>query len=547
MSLLSCAFKSGRRLQAASESRVLRLVLVLVLAVQASPRARAQVLTSQYDNARTGANLRETTLTPLNVNANQFGKLFSLKVDGAIYAQPLYMPRLEIPGKGSHNVVFVATEHDSVYAFDAEGHPAEPLWKVSFINPDAGITTVPAWDVQCPFIRPEVGITPTPVIDLRTGTLYVLARTKEKAGLLTTRYAQRLHALAVTTGVEKFGGPVEIRASVKGRGAGSSKGQLDFDPLRELPRAALLVVNDKIYLTWASSCDVGPYHGWVMAYDAHTLAQAGVFNTSPDAEQSGIWAGDAGPAADNEGNVFTATGNGKFDVTAGGSDYGDSVLKLALTGSSLEVRDYFTPFNQRELDSNDDDLGSGGPVLLPNQPGPRPHLLLVAGKGGVLYVVDRDRMGKYHEGSDSHAVETIQLPGSAFGAPAYWNRHVYILVSNDVLRDFAVDRGLLKPVTQGSTRFIDPGATPTVSANGTRGAIVWVLSSRHWDEPDKRPAVLHAFDAANVARELYNSEQNSGRDHAGTGLRFNLPTMVDGRVYVGAKGELDVYGLLSSR
>ena len=518
-------------------------LLLLTLVVLVLP-ASAQVLTSQYDNARTGANLHETTLTPANVNPAQFGKLFTLKVDGAIYGEPLYMRGLEVPGKGRHNVVFVATEHDSVYAFDAEGNPAEPLWKVNFLDSDAGVTTVPARDVQCPFISPEVGITPTPAIDLNTGTLYVLARTKEKDGFLSSRYVQRLHALAVTTGVEKFGGPVEIKASVKGRGAGSSKGQVDFDPLRELPRASLLLANDKVYLTWASSCDVGPYHGWVMAYDAHTLKQMAVFNTSPDAEQSGIWAGDAGPAADAAGNVFVATGNGKFTVAAGGRDYGDSMLKLGLAGNAFAVLDYFTPFNQRELDADDNDLGSGGPVLLPDQPGPHPHLLLIAGKGGMLYLIDRDHMGKFHEGGDTEAVEEIEGKESAFGAPAYWNRHVYFVASDDVLRDLVFEKGLLKLGVMSTTRFIDPGATPSVSANGSKNAIVWTLSSKHWDEPDRPPAVLRAFDATNVAHELYSSEENSARDRAGIGLRFNIPMVVDGRVYVGAKGEVDVYGLL---
>ncbi len=526
---------------------VLPSILVMALAVFLAPRVAAQVLTSQYDNARTGSNLHEATLTPRNVNVNQFGKLLSFKVDGAVYAQPLYMPGLDIPGKGSHNVVFVATEHDSVYAFDANGRPREPLWKSSLANPDAGIKTVPAGDVDCPFIRPEIGITSTPVIDLKTGTLYVLARTKESSGVFSaSRYVQRLHALAVTTGVEKFGGPVEIRASVKGRGEGGSKGQIDFDPLRENPRASLLLANDKVYLTWASSCDVGPYHGWAMAYDARTLKQVAVLNASPDAGQSGLWAGDAGPAADAEGNVFVATGNGAFDAATGGRDYGDTVLKLGLNGSGLVVGDYFTPFNQKELNDNDDDLGSGGPVLLPDQPGPHPHLLVVAGKGRSIYLIDRDRMGHFHAGSDSHAVQTLRvLVDSAFGAPAYWNRHVYYLASDDVLKDFAVEKGMLNEVGHGTRRFIDPGATPTVSSNGSKDAIVWILTSRHWDEPDKRPAVLYAFEAANLAHQLYSSEENSGRDRAGIGLRFNIPTVVDGHVFVGAKGELDVYGLLS--
>jgi len=520
-----------------SSARILLPVLILATAF-------AQVTTSQYDNARTGANLSETALTPQNVNSSSFGKLFSLQVDGDIYAQPLYLPAVDIPGKGKHNVVFIATEHDSVYAFDANGQPSTPLWHVSFLR--SGVSTVPASAVQCPFIRPEIGITPTPVIDRATGTLYVLARTKESASLLSpSHYVQRLHALAITTGVEKFGGPVEIKASVKGRGAGGSNGQIDFDPLRELPRASLLLANGQIYLTWASSCDVAPYHGWVMTYDAHTLAQTGVLNTSPDAEESGIWQGDTGPAADTAGNVFFATGNGKFDVDVNGRDYGDSVLKLSPAKGPLTVADFFTPFNQKELNSNDLDIGSGGPLLLPDQLGPHPHLLLTGGKGGRLYVIDRDHMGKYHSGDDTHAVQVILAGSGIYSAPAYWNHHVFLFAADDVLKDFALVNGRLSvdPVARGKTQFIDPGATPTISSNGATNGIVWVIRSKGWNAPD-RNAELHAYDASNIAREIYSSEQNRSRDRAGLCLRFNIPTVANGKVYVGVKSAVEVYGLL---
>jgi hypothetical protein len=531
--------------------RSIRQILPAIAVLAASsavPRAYTQVLTSQYDNARTGANLYETILTPANVNPSQFGALFTLPVDGAVYAEPLYLPNLEIPGQGTHNVVFVATEHDSVYAFDADGKSRNPLWHVNFTISGAGVTTVPGWDVSCPFIQPEIGITPTPVIDYTTGTLYVLARTKEKSGMLSSRYVQRLHALAITTGAEKFGGPVEIKAAVSGRGDGSSGGKVDFDPLHELPRSALLLMKDKVYLTWASSCDVAPYHGWVMAYDAQTLAQAGVFNTSPDAGQSGIWAGDAGIAADDQGNVYLATGNGRFDAASGGRDYGDSVLKLALGDHGLELRDYFTPYDERELDKDDNDLGSGGPVLLPDQPGPHAHLLAVAGKGATLYLLDRDRLGNFEADADRNAVQTLPaaLGGGYFGAPAYWNHHLYFIGSDDVLKDFVLDRGLLKPAARGTVKFLDPGATPTISANGNRSAIIWALSSKRWNEADGAPEMLQAFDAADVSRRLYSSEQIPTRDRGSVGLRFNIPLVANGRVYVGAKGAVNVYGLLPS-
>jgi hypothetical protein len=526
--------------------------LAIAAALTLLSPAAAQVLTSQYDNARTGATLRETVLTPANVTAAGFGKIFAFPVDGDVYAQPLFVPRVEIPGKGIHDVIFVATEHDSVYAFDAAGQPSEPLWHVNFLNPHAGVTTVPAREVACPFIAPEIGITPTPAIDPQTGTLYILARTKESRGALAAdRYAQKLHALAITTGAEKFGGPVEIKASVKGKGAGTSRGEVAFDPGRELPRAGLLLSNGQLYLTWGSSCDVGPYHGWVMAYNARTLAQTAVFNTSPDAEESGIWQSDNGPTADEDGNVYAATGNGKFTVAAGGRDYGDSLLKLGLVNGSstqtnlnLAVRDFFTPFDEKALNREDADLGSGGPILLPTQPGAHPRLVLIGGKDGGLYVLDRDRMGKYQSDSNHHAVQVIRFRDGVYSAPAYWNGRVYMLASKDYLSAFSLQRGKLsdRPVAMGTQRFGNPGATPAISANGGRNGIVWLIETKAWNGAG-RPAVLHAYDALNVARELYNTEQHAGRDRVGKTLRFTIPTVVNGRVYVPAKGEVDVYGL----
>jgi hypothetical protein len=519
-----------------------RLALAAALLLACPSHAGAQVLTSQYDNARTDATLNETTLTPANVNAAQFGKLRTIKVDGDVYAQPLYIPRVEIPGKGVHHVVYIATEHDSVYAFDADGQPAEPLWHVSFLKD--GVSPVPAQDTKCPFISPEVGITPTPVIDLPTGTLYVLARTKEKTGLLTSRYVQKLHALAVNNGVEKFGGPVEIKASVNGTGGGSVGGGdaasslVPFDPLYELPRAGLALTSGQVYLTWASSCDVRPYHGWVMAYDARTLKQTAVFNTSPDDNESGIWQSDMAPAVDERGDVYVVTGNGTFDAADGGRDYGDSVLKLHVTGGDLSVKDIYTPGNQNMLNSRDLDFGSGGPILLPEYGGRR--LMLIAGKQGWLHVLDRDRL-------KSGTVKVVTLGGGIYAAPAYWNGHVFVLSSNDVLKDFAFDRGALPdaPVARGEQTFQNSGAGPVVSANGTRNSIVWLIETKVWNDYNStKVSILHAYDAANVSRELYHSEQNSARDRAGPSVRFTIPTIASGRVYIGAKGEVDVYGLL---
>ena len=505
----------------------------------------AQVTTAQYNNARTGATLNEKILTPANVNVGQFGKLFTFKVDSDVYAQPLYLPNLEIPGKGKHNVLFIATENDSVYAFDADGASTAPLWHVSFVNPSNAIATLSERDARCFFITPQVGITSTPVVDLKSGTIYVLARTKEGKGILRSDdFKQRLHALAVTTGAEKFGGPIEIKASVAGKGSGQSGGRVDFDPLDENPRAALLLANDSVYLSWGSSCDVGPYHGWLMAYDAHTLAQKAVFNTSPDASDSAIWQGDAGPAADTDGNIFVVTGNGEFDAVTNGRDFGDSVLKLSSAAQNLSVLDYFTPFNQAQLNERDNDLGSSGPVLLADQPGPHPHLLVTAGKEGRLYLIDRDHLGKFQPNDDSHAVQTILAARGAYGAMAYWNQHVFFIGSETRIQDFALANGRLKLKASGTTRFFDSGATPSISSDGSKNGIVWAASSKNWNEPPHKPAVLYAFDAADVSRELFNTEQNSQRDRPGVALRFAIPTIVNGKVYLGSKGQVDVYGLL---
>ena len=508
----------------------------------ASP-SPAQITTAQYDIARTGANLNETILTPANVNAAQFGKLFTIKVDGDVYAQPLYLPNIDIPGKGKHNVLFVATENDSVYAFDADNLSA-PLWHVNLAK-SAGGDPLTQRDARCFFIVPQVGITSTPVIDLKTGTLYVLARTKERQGVLSDDvFRQRLHALAITTGAEKFGGPVEIKASVKGSGSGETGGQVAFDPLRENPRAALLLVNDSVYLSWGSSCDVGPYHGWLMAYEANTLAQKAVFNTSPDASDSAIWQGDAGPAADQDGNIFAVTGNGEFDAASNGRDFGDTVLKLSPRGPTFMLLDYFTPSNQAQLNDRDNDLGSSGPVLLPDQPGAHPHVLVAAGKEGKIYVIDRDHMGKFQPNDDSHAVQTIAASHGAFGAMAYWNRNVFFIGSETRLEDFAVDHAQLTLKASGPARFLDSGATPAISANGSKDAIVWAASSKNWNEPPTRQAILYANDAADVNHQLYTTEQNPQRDRPGIALRFAIPSVVNGKVYLGSKGQVDVYGLL---
>ena len=519
----------------------MRILLFMLFEVVMATTAFAQFTTSQYDNFRTGANLNEKILTPQNVNAKQFGKLGSFKVDGAVYAQPLFLPGVEVPGKGTHDVLYVATEHDSVYAFDAYKPGDAPLWHVSFLDKARGTVVPSEDDVQCPFIRPEVGITSTPVIDLKSGTLYVLSRTKIRHAASADEYFQHLHALAITTGVEKFGGPTLITASVEGTGAGSSSGKVNFDPLKENSRAALTLANNTVYIAWASSCDVDPYHGWVMGYDAQTLAQKAVLNVNPNGSEAGIWLSDTGPAVDSEGNLYVPTGNGTFDAGSGGRDYGDSVLKL--DGSSLTIRDFFTPNEQQRISDADSDVGSSGPTLLPDQPGPHRHLLLQPTKDSTIYVIDRDNMGKYQRDHDA-LVETVKLPGGGFGAIAYWNGHVYFAASDDCLRDYVIRNGQLALNASTSTKFANPGATPSISADGKKNAIVWAISTKVWNGPDTKPAILYAFDAVKLGNPLYTSEQNSERDRAALATRFVIPLVVNGRLYFGTRSEIEIYGLL---
>jgi hypothetical protein len=523
-------------------SVILRLTCTsAILCLLAMASVRAQVTTSQYNNQRTGATLTEIFLTPEDVNPKHFGKLGSFQVDGAVFAQPLFVPAVEIPGKGKHDVIFVATEQDSMYAFDAYRTNDAPLWHVSLLDQKNGETPLSSRDVACPFIQPNVGITSTPVIDLKTGTLYVLARTKAQHTFANTEHFQRLHALAINTGAEKFGGPVVIAAAVPGHGAGATNGQVQFDPLRQNPRASLLLVNNVVYLTWASSCDVPPYHGWIMAYDAKTLQKKGVLNVTPNGSEGGIWAADTGPAADENGNVFVPTGNGTFDASNGGSDYGDSILKVTLQGASLTIADYFTPFNQAQLSDSDADLGSSGPVLLPDQPGPHRHFLLQPTKSGALYVVDRDQMGKFHSEGDA-VVQRIEMDGGGYGAMAYWNGHVFFAANGGRLRDYVVNGSGLNLAKTSFTKFEDPGATPSISANGKQNAIVWAVATKTWDGAD-RPAVLYAFDAKDIDGPIYSSDQNADHDRAGMATRFVIPLVVNGHVYFAARGEVDVYGL----
>ena len=508
---------------------------------------QVNVLTYHNDNARTGQNLNETVLTPGNVNSNAFGKLFSYAVDGQLYAQPLYVANVGISNKGVHNVVIAATEHDSVYAFDADtniGSNAVPLWQVSFINPAAGVTTVPSADVNSDNVAPEIGITSTPVIDPVSGTVYVEAKTKEVSGG-NTSYVHRLHALDLGSGAEKFGGPMLIQVSVPGTGDGNDGlGHVPFNGLRQMNRPGLLLLNGVVYVAYASHGDTVPYHGWVVGYDAHTLQLLSVFNTTPNGGLGGIWQAGDGPAADAGGNIYFLTGNGSFDTNSGG--YGDSFVKLALQGTNLTVADYFTPFDQQNLNNSDLDLGSGGVLLLPDEVGSlaHPHLMVGAGKEGKIYLVDRDNLGQFNAASDNVVEVLPQTTGGGnwgFDTPAYFNQTLYYLGGQDVLKAFAFSNGSLvtNPVSTGDTTFGWPGAVPAISANGTNNGIVWALQT---DSAPSGSAILHAYDASNLSPELYNSTQAGSRDDAGGAVKFTVPTIANGKVYVGSSSRLSVYG-----
>ena len=511
----------------------------------------AGVFTMHNDNLRTGQNLGETVLTPANVTSAQFGKQFSYATDGGAHASPLYVANVNIPGLGARNVVYVATEHDSVFAFDADGRSSSPFWQVSFINPSANVTTVPVSDTgETGDINPEIGITSTPVIDPSTGTLYVVAKTKEGTGG-NAKYRHRLHALDLATGAEKFGGPVLIQASVPGTGAGSSGGVLAFDSLRHNQRPALLLSNGVIYMAFASHGDISPYHGWVLGYNATTLQQTMAYCDSPNGSQSGIWQSGMGPGADSAGNVYFTTANGTFNANTGGTEYGDSFLKLSPAGT---VSDYFTSKDQSVMYANNWDLSSSGPMLLPDQPGANPHLLVGAGKTGTIYLVNRDNMGHFTS-TDSGVVQRLTNifpngtpePGN-YSAPVYFNGTVYFGPINDRLQAFQLTNGLLSttPTSVSASVYSYPGATMSVSANGASNGVLWAIQRNETavSEPSSNPATLRAYSAANLSVELYNSGQAGSRDAFGPAAKMTVPVIANGRVYVLSNGQLTAFGLL---
>ncbi len=499
--------------------------------------------TYHNDTARTGQNLGETMLTSSNVNSSSFGKLFVISVDGRVDAQPLYLTQVSIPNHGTHNVVYVETEHASVYGFDADNGTL--LWQVSML----GTGETSSDDHGCGQITPEIGITSTPVIDSKAGphgTIYVVAMSKDGTG----NYHQRLHALDVTTGAEKFGSPQNIQASFPGTGDNSSGGNVVFAPGQYAERAGLLLLNGVVYTGWTSHCDIRPYTGWIMGFDQSTLAQVSVLNVTPNGNEGSVWMSGAGLAADTSGNIFVLDANGTFDTTLDANgfpsqgDFGNAFLKISTANSGLAVADYFEMFNQGAENGSDEDLGSGGALVLPDLTdslGHTRHLAVGAGKDSNIYVVDRDAMGKFSP-SQNNIYQELQgaLSGSVFSMPAYFNNTVYYGAVGDNIKAFAISNAQLAvaPASQTGNAFGYPGATPSISANGTSNAILWAGENGN-------SAVLHAYDATNLSHELYNSNQASGgRDQFGAGNKFITPMITNGKVYVGTANGVGVFGLL---
>jgi len=528
----------------------------LVLAASGAFPAWAQVsgLTQHNDNARTGLNPNETALTPTNVNLYGFGKIFSQPVDGPVYAQPLYLAGVSIPGKGIHNVAFVVTMHDSLYAFDADAK-MPPLWQASFINPAAGITPDTAADAASPYgncltFVGEIGIISTPVIDGPNGTIYVVSRTKEPQNQSFVQ-VQRLHALDISTGNERSNSPVIVDAMVQGTGDGSTNGYVHFDAKREIQRPGLLLVGGMVYVSWASYCDYGPFHGWIIGYDAQTLQQVGVFNVSPNAGQGGIWMSGAGLASAPDGSIYCVTGNGTFDTSANPTAFGDSVLKLA-QGSDLTVTDYFTPHDQASMNSTDNDLGAGGAMVLPDSLGSaaHPHLLVAAGKDGKFYLLDRENMGHFNPTSNSQIVQELPFyslqsgPPHLFGLPALFNNRLYLQAVGEVLKAYAFTNGMINaaPLSQATESFGFRGDTPSISANGNTNGIVWQLTPG-----DTHLAALRAYDAENLSHKLYDSilSTQAGLPDQVSYVKFVVPTIANGKVYLGTTNSLAVFGLRS--
>ena len=511
----------------------------VTLTVNAVQTSTVNVLTYHNDVARTGQNLNESTLTTANVKSANFGLVGNLSVDGGVDAEPLYVSNLSLAG-GVHNVVYVVTENDSVYAFDADTFAQ--LWHVSVL----GANETASDNRGCGQVSPIIGITSTPVIDLSAGThgeIFLVAMSLDNGG----NYHQRLHALDLTTGAEISGSPTTIQATFP-----TMSGTTTFDPKQYKERAALLLLNGVIYTTWASHCDAGPYTGWIMGYNETTLQQSSVLDVIPNGGDGAIWMAGDGPAADSSGDIYFLDANGTFDDTLNSNgfpehgDYGNAFVKVSTAGNNLSVADYFTMFDTDAESNSDEDLGSGGEMLLPDvqdTQGNTWHLAVGAGKDGHIYVVNRDLMGKFNTSNDSaihQEIDTNGLSGGVFATPAYFNNVVYYGAVGDHLRAFSIANAkLTTPASSlSATSFGYPGTTPSISANGSSAGIVWAV------ENNGSGGTLHAYDATNLATELYNSNQAANsRDHFADN-KFITPMVANGKVYVGTPNSVAVFGLL---
>src|SRR5215469_489581 len=547
------------------------------------------VFTYHNDNARDGANLRELALSGTTVTPATFGKLFSCAVDGAVYAQPLWMRGQSIGG-GIRNIIIVATQHDSVYAFDADANPCVMYWHVNLIDTLHGGTSGEkpvTWnDIGQCFgdIYPEVGVTGTPVIDSTTNTIYLVsafesnAKNSGSCSGASGNFHHRLHALDVFTGSEKYNAPVTIAASVPGTGDGAVNGMISFSSQLHHNRSGLAEFGGRIYVAFAAHEDATPYHGWLIAYNrTNVQQQLAVFNTTPNGihgADGGIWAGGAAPAIDSGGDVYVSTGNGVFDELAPppNADYGDSILRLhyvkgtTLNGTNLSVSGYFTPYDQSTLAQDDGDLGSGGVVLLPNQTGAGPqHLLAEAGKEGVVYLIDRDNMGQFNASNNNQVVQSFNGPTKGlWGMPALWHNNLYIGGQGDAIRQFTFNPTtelFNTPVaSQTTSTYGYPGTVPSVSSQSATHGILWAIDSSLYGYASPNttvncysvpvpptctgPAILHAYNANNLGQEYWNSAQAANhRDQAGLAVKFVPPTIANGKVYVGTRTEVDVYRL----
>ena len=520
---------------------------------------RIPVLTYHYDNTRQGQNTNETLLTLANVNVTNFGKLFTYPVDGYVYAQPLIVTNLSVAGKGVRDVLFVATMNDSVYAFDADNNGDTKgglLWvtNVGIASPSPSTEYGTLYHAVGNLdIVPEEGMAAAPVIDLATGSIYVDAFTREVVAGVSTNYFHRIHALNITNGTEQPYSPVVVAATVPGTGLNSggtgtpitSGTSVMFSAIQHMERPALTLAGGILYLAYGSHDDTEAYHGWVFGYNPANLSQVSVFNTTPNGSQGAIWMSGDGLCVDASTNLYFETGNGTFDANTAGGDYSQSFVKLSTASNNLAVADYFAPYNEASLSGSDSDVGSGGPLLLPDSVGSagHPHLIVGAGKEGTIYLIDRDNMGHFNSANDNQIVQELSgAIGGAWSSPAYFNNRIYYNGNGDVMKAFLITNGVIAtaPDSRSANSIGFPGATPTISANGTNNGIAWVIDDGAY--LSSGPAVLHAYNATNLALELYNSSQNLARDNPGPAVKMVPPVIAGGKVYVGAQYSVSVFG-----